>query len=273
MNSWNLNAFDNSPLFKITVETLLSSTNMKAKIFMPTRVTQVLQIGPTCGFAALATSLRILDANDDIDLQKLVELAIKDHITNKGELFSVDWLAQFVNKHWPHQFKAVVAQLSENPRTIIDYFISSNTTTNKPACILVAYDCDKNFEPSTQNGHCAHWAALVGFLLLTNDSVNETEEREIIANEYFVENFNPKMNLDFVDDEKRFYIIAYQGKSRHPTLWPYPLLRDSNVQLNVPNPAGSANFRMPVEGMAAIRGKCIVLTAVDNDEKEGHNNY
>jgi hypothetical protein len=74
-------------------------------------------------------------------------------------------------------------------------------------------------------------------------------------------------------DENQFYFIAYQGKSRlvilfltinfgnfrHPALWSYSSLRQSNAQLNVPNPTSSSNFRMPPEGMAAIRGKYCCL--------------
>ena len=250
-----------SRLFRSKLDSILKLTNArKATIFMHADVKPQLQVGPTCGFAALAMALQTLEA---FNLTELVELAKADGITNGGELFSAQWLAEFVGDHWP-QFCATTTEFP-GPEAIVKHFSDDKWCAEMRPTIMVPYDCDKNFEPCQRDGQAAHWAILTGFLLLVNSATDEMSNDTGILNCVVADHFNKRKRNIIIKpenniDESLFYVIAYQGKSRHPALWPYSSLRQSNAQLNRPNPAGSANFRLPSEGMAlAIRGKCVLL--------------
>lgn len=91
---------------------------------------------------------------------------------------------------------------------------------------------------------------------------------------------------------ERLFLLAYQGKSRyvisfsyqtrrssfvgqiryrcekveiyawcfrHAAVWSYEAMQRSNAQLHVPDSRRSEAFRMPPDGMAAIRGRAIKL--------------
>ena len=111
----------------------------------------------SCGFAALATALNS-NYSENIKLAELVELAQNDGITNCGELFSVNWLVEFITRHWPQ----IHSQIMDfpTPFCIIQHFMKNVEFLTS---FLIPYDCDKNFEPCNKNGHSAHWAILVGY--------------------------------------------------------------------------------------------------------------
>ncbi|KAF7633239.1 hypothetical protein Mgra_00007340 [Meloidogyne graminicola] len=257
-----------------------------------------MQIGPTleipkgfnlkriCGFAALSNALNIYNLNS-FNLNELVELGRSNGITNFGELFSVDWLFNFINKYWPNlnlkigsemdcsliikhflkgenekkQYKKGVLSLTFTLSFLMFYFCRIIST------ILIPYDCDRgNFEPCNRNGVGAHWAILTGFIFLSNKENNSNckDNNKIIklidSNEFLMdENLN----------EDCLYLIAYQGKSSHPAIWPFPILFQSNAQLNIPttttecqnnNGNNKTNFCLPPEGInISLRGKCLLL--------------
>ncbi|KAL3083218.1 hypothetical protein niasHS_011020 [Heterodera schachtii] len=206
-----------------------------------------LQKGPTCGFAVLLMALRC--SVGDVTLDRLVEMGKHFGITYNGELFSADWMCEFVQKHWPNACELRVAQFP-SPNSIVRHLISGKKPRHQcTTTVLVPYDCDKNFEPCNRQGVAAHWAIIIGFVIFDVTAQNgpENENSKIIA---FDEN---DFRWDGFDNEHLLYLIALQGKSRQPTLWSYKALRESNGQLNVPNPSG--NFRLAPEGMEAIRGK------------------
>lgn len=104
----------------------------------------------------MATALNS-NYSENIKLAELVELAKNDGITNFGELFSVNWLVEFITRHWP-QIRTKIMDFP-TPFCIIQRFMEN---AEFPASFLIPYDCDKNFEPCIKNGHSAHWAILVG---------------------------------------------------------------------------------------------------------------
>ncbi|KAL7073516.1 hypothetical protein ACQ4LE_006920 [Meloidogyne hapla] len=251
------------PLFKSRLDLILNqSTYSKAFYCAHQIIKPVLQVGPTCGFAALSNALNTYNLNSP-SLNDLVELGRSDGITNNGELFSVDWLCNFIQKYWTN-LNPKIAKFSEMDLTsIIEYF--GKKRENEIPTILIPYDCDRgNFEPCNRNGVGAHWAILTGFLLLCdyNDGAEPSDLCSIKMVNSSTE-FND-FSRGLKGDENCLYLIAYQGKSCHPAIWSFQTLLQSNAQLNMPaegqNNNKNNNFCLPPEGMAmALKGKCLLL--------------
>jgi hypothetical protein len=114
-----------------------------------------------CGFAALATALNA-SGIPNIKLAELVQLGKIEGITNNGELFSCEWLFEFINSHWPQ----IGAKLTDFPEPIEIVKNLITIKNGKLPTILIPYDCDKNFEPCNREGHAAHWAIVVSTVIL-----------------------------------------------------------------------------------------------------------
>ncbi|CAK5025919.1 unnamed protein product [Meloidogyne enterolobii] len=199
------------PLFKSRLDRVLKqSTNFKAVCFAHHIVKPVLQVGPTCGFASLSNALNIYNLKSP-NLNNLVELGRSFGITNGGEIFSVGWFCNFIQKYWP-SLHPKIAEFGEMKSSIIEYF--GKRENKKIPTILFPYDCDRgNFEPCNRNGLGAHWAILTGCLLLCEDNGGEESTGEYIKIINSSNEFNNVVN-GMKWDEKSLYLIGYQGKSR-----------------------------------------------------------
>uniref|UniRef100_A0A914HK95 Actin maturation protease n=1 Tax=Globodera rostochiensis TaxID=31243 RepID=A0A914HK95_GLORO len=212
-----------SVLFSDRLEALIRTHGKSANVHVFVhQMRSELQKGPTCGFAALLMALRCSHCQ----------------LAEEGELFSAAWMCELVERLWPKKYQLNPTQFP-TANAIIQHLISGKSASERrcPTTVLVPYDCDKNFEPCNRQGNAAHWALIIGFVLL-----------ELQNGEEIHHNF---------DNEHLLYLVALQGKSRHPALWSYSALRESNGQLNVPTPKG--NFRLASEGLAAIKGKCVLF--------------
>jgi hypothetical protein len=124
--------------------------------------------------------------------------------------------------------------------------------------LLIAYDCDFNFEPCFKNGLKAHWALVTGFVLPiesskldtirlsadTSSSSNQDEPSQglIDLNKISI-NYNKLLELyrdDYLDrkvgqENKQLasliHVVCRQGKSKYYGLWEFGRLLDSNRQL------------------------------------------
>uniref|UniRef100_A0A183BLM5 Actin maturation protease n=1 Tax=Globodera pallida TaxID=36090 RepID=A0A183BLM5_GLOPA len=248
-----------SVLFRNRLEALIRTHGEAANVHVFVhQMRSELQKGPTCGFAALLMALRCSQCQlaEEVTLQHLVEMGKSLGFTYQGELFSAAWMCELVDRLWPKKYQLKLTQFP-TANAIIQHLISGESASERrcPTTVLVPYDCDKNFEPCNRQGNAAHWALIIGFVLL-EQSVQNGEEihsvgprvAEFNAHNFFGRNF---------DNEHLLYLVALQGKSRHPALWSYSALRESNGQLNVPTPKG--NFRLAPEGLAAIKGKCVLF--------------
>jgi hypothetical protein len=112
--------------------------------------------------------------------------------------------------------------------------------------MIIAYDCDFNFEPCNKRGRKAHWALIVGYLLPVDACLAENysnklvvanllhldaqlvqlgiDDREKLCTMYK----NAKNNGDFSDN---VYAICMHGKSKHLGVWRLKSLLSSNKQL------------------------------------------
>lgn len=165
-------------------------------------------------------------------------------------LFAADWLAALAIRALEHDCNARV--ISPLPSSI--ELIAMMTAASQTA-ILVPYDCDKNFEPTLNRGHTAHWCMLAGFIRFSRSN-NGTIQRFTTAQQYrqAMSTMPNEMNND--DD---VYVFAYHGKSRHPGIWSYQSLKLSNENL-IESTTKNDDYRLPIEGLTnALRSKCVLL--------------
>jgi len=116
--------------------------------------------------------------------------------------------------------------------------------------VLVPYDADANHEPTSKNGHKAHWAVLIGGTVL------ETFERDddvSSALDKFV-HFSPKLDeqssksfFSLLDKcNSKLIILAKQGKSKFTKAWDFEQLCDSNKNLMEVDPKlDDINYVLP----------------------------
>ncbi|EDX14144.1 GD21053 [Drosophila simulans] len=98
-----------------------------------------------------------------------------------------------------------------------------------------SYDADVNHAPCVKNGHRAHWALIVGYL---------------------------------VDTQDRFYVLARHGKSRNLAVWPMDTLSHSNENLKeFAQPKGYPDneFLLPpggISGSLGLNERCILVNGL-----------
>ncbi len=125
--------------------------------------------------------------------------------------------------------------------TTQDFFLSRNLKLVESLLngklVLIAYDCDANFEPCFKNGKKAHWALIHGFSYSFVDGALVENEASLTSTKIksncfkLVENDGFEHCLDRIDFEK-FHVFAKQGKSKHSAIWSLKQLLLSNAQLN-----------------------------------------
>jgi hypothetical protein len=108
----------------------------------------------------------------------------------------------------------------------------------KSKLILVAYDCDFNFEPCNKNGTKAHWALITGFLIPDYLSLASNTNEE---NTQLLSILNHWENLDqtqidnilknYSEISHKIHVICKHGKSKHSGVWNLKSLYESNRQL------------------------------------------
>lgn len=97
--------------------------------------------------------------------------------------------------------------------------------------VLVPYDADGNHEPSTKQGHKAHWALVIGYCILTQfDGSTGTEQ--------LLRHLMPKQEMplevqDILRSGQFSKLIIYtkQGKSKYIKSWEFEKLCQSNENL------------------------------------------
>ncbi|RNA10856.1 hypothetical protein BpHYR1_053428 [Brachionus plicatilis] len=113
---------------------------------------------------------------------------------------------------------------------IIDLVLENNL-------VLIAYDCDLNFEPCFKQGLKAHWALITGAIIpidaaQSTNFVDQNFETNFVYHQTPIEEekiriLNQFSNLD------RIHVICRHGKSKYPGVWSMKKLIESNKQLNL----------------------------------------
>jgi hypothetical protein len=135
--------------------------------------------------------------------------------------------------------------------------------------ILIAYDCDFNYEPCNKKGIKAHWALITGFLLpldLTDknsDLIYKKTEAETQFNvldytkplqfeqiQYLRKNYENKILSNNKNFKDLVFVICKHGKSKNLGIWNLSKLIESNKQLKQINDSkcNRDEFVLPVDG-------------------------
>lgn len=104
--------------------------------------------------------------------------------------------------------------------------------------VLIAYDCDLNFEPCCKKGLKAHWTLITGFLLPVES--NQLDNLSGIKKDLLFNLNNQQINKNNIDLFANYYITGFRdkiftfcrhGKSKHYGVWNFKSLIESNKQL------------------------------------------
>ncbi|CAJ0589868.1 unnamed protein product [Cylicocyclus nassatus] len=227
------------PLVRSRIEEVLSrhadldSTSLPGGYLRISALDPIAQSGPQCGLVALSMASRLLHLKS-IEIIEIFEKARKLGISAQGEIFSASWLCELSRALWP--VYAEVLPFPE-PNELVQLLMNG-------CALLIPYDCDKNHEPALRNGHGAHWALLVGFLIVKADMTS----------------LQPATSDTKVVDTNNLYVFAYHGKSRYMGLWSYTDLQRSSKQLNEPSPSRQPpDFIIPEDGLSQLREKCVCI--------------
>lgn len=190
----------------------------------------ILQEGPTCGLAAISMLLKGNPSSDE-----LLQIARHKKFTRNGEMFSADNLFALIED--------VLGRRHLTARTLLAvqlfkgriYCETIKQVLLNGGCLLVPYDPDFNHGPCLKNGHKAHWALIIGYL---------------------------------IDDNNRFYVFSRHGKTKNIAIWPLKALSASNtnlIEFEQPKGYPDAEFILPVGGLGGefgLKNKCIIIEGV-----------
>ncbi|KAF5274389.1 hypothetical protein FQA39_LY07269 [Lamprigera yunnana] len=174
-------AYNFPDLYQICERFSLSELDNPKKV-QYTELEGVLQEGPQCGLVALAICMKA--PNKDI-VKALYEEAKNAGFTYNGELFSAK------------DFTVLAQKQLSNKVTLYSGYLDCEEVKEFLLDGGLIYDCDKNHSPSMNKGSKAHWAAVSGIIITSDDC----------------------------------YVIAKHGKSKNTAIWNLKTLADSNAQL------------------------------------------
>ena len=129
--------------------------------------------------------------------------------------------------------------------------------------VCIPYDTDNNHEPARKRGHRAHWAAILGYLIVVRQSDAMNIAGKMDKDFKYLKHLDrknkelPKSLLELINKKqhKQIYVYARQGTSRLLHIWKLEELCLSNNNLTELSPYYSAqNFVIPENDM--IQGLC-----------------
>uniref|UniRef100_A0A915AMT2 Actin maturation protease n=1 Tax=Parascaris univalens TaxID=6257 RepID=A0A915AMT2_PARUN len=227
-----------SALVEIRVDRLLEQLSTEESqcgaIAFLRDVGSILQNGPQCGLVALQMAAASFGL-PSVDVQHIHRLAKERGFTNRGEMFSVDWLCELALLIWP------------TLRGTVEYMPTPERLTallREQYAILVPYDCDKNNEPINRDGNAAHWCIVVGYLC------PDRSQSQLI------------WSVQEPISHDNMHVFCLHGKSRHLALWKYTNLVESNANLNEIGDKRMTDgeiYVLPADGAAALKYKCLIL--------------
>lgn len=159
----------------------------------------ILQVGPTCGLAALSMLVK-----GEVNIEEILSIAKLESFSNNGEMFSCNNMAKLAEKVFSlvdiENVKCSVKNGGLYSKETIDKMLEG-------AVLLVPYDADCNHSPCLKNGHTAHWGLICGIIIVED------------AGEFY--DFTPS----------NIYIISRHGKSRFLAAWSIEDIAKSNKNL------------------------------------------
>uniref|UniRef100_A0AC35TWK7 ULP_PROTEASE domain-containing protein n=1 Tax=Rhabditophanes sp. KR3021 TaxID=114890 RepID=A0AC35TWK7_9BILA len=193
---------------------------------------------PHCGLVALKMAFDIMEIGANILVDDILNMAISKGYSNKGEIFSANWLKQLFYHAGSQHVKAECQPFFTSANDLLKSVVLDNSL------ILVPYDCGKDFSPILSNGQHAHWCLIVCF-----DEANIVDKHYIFSQVLL---FSTKYRTWKVSKTTKLIF-------RHPGLWKYSQLLASNGQLYAPRERDCHEFAFDDKGMESLRNKCVVV--------------
>lgn len=228
-------------------------------ILVNTYVPSLIQDGPQCGLVALWMSAHLREPQLSLDMDTVVQTALRRKYTAQGEMFSADNMALLAEEVCGCKAELLSGGLSgSNAATIITHLWGRQP-------VLIPYDEDFNHEPCQRSGHRAHWAVASGVLLGLNQGTVSKEH------------IQPDSTLPWLflttdsscpcpvggTTVKEVYILAKQGKSLRYQLWSLDKVAESNRQLRTIDPQRAndgTQYVVPQGGVeAGLAGQAVLL--------------
>lgn len=222
-----------------------------------------------------------------LSIESIFDEAKRVGVTSNGEIFSVSWLANLASILYS-SCKSTVIDILEFSNRSRSRFIVETLLGRK--CLLVPYDTDKNNEPCLNRGHTAHWALIVGFMIVDYRSSSSSpligfskssdfdcsclqlDNRDSpdqlywfnSASDHFCGSHQSALcNFFSNSSDERIYVFALHGKSKHIAVWSLDQLLASNENLREIGEKrlnDGLEYRIPDEGVEdGLRGKMLVL--------------
>uniref|UniRef100_A0A5S6R0C9 Actin maturation protease n=1 Tax=Trichuris muris TaxID=70415 RepID=A0A5S6R0C9_TRIMR len=223
-------------------------------IYLLGNVQPTIQSGPQCGIVALQIAASCLRVTPLPTEEQILRTAKHMGISHFGEVLSAYWMAQLASSTL--NCSAEVVDISKlDCREIVDLLLA-----NGP--LLIPYDSDKNFEPCLKGGSSAHWCVVVGLFIVELEVSDPIVYPKWITDDQIVK----AKVAAFKNDQMQIFVVAMQGKSRHPGVWNLHALKDSNSNLfNLGRMGLTATkdkeFKWSNGGLADLRGKIVALKA------------
>ncbi|KAF8384638.1 hypothetical protein PRIPAC_73780, partial [Pristionchus pacificus] len=201
-------------------------------------IVPISQNGPQCGLVALTMGLRYL-TGEEICVSDIMKNAVESGFTKQGEMFEAsDLLSLSIH---PSVSSSLLAPLP-SPTTVVQSILNRSI-------ILIPYDCDRNHEPSLRKGVAAHWAVIVGVLVISTESGDLSP---------FPDDLDSIIS-DLTAD--RLFVLAYHGKSKHLGVWSYSDVIASNLQMNqLGETRKEDDFIVKDPSLGGLRDNCVLIT-------------
>uniref|UniRef100_A0A1A7W732 Actin maturation protease n=1 Tax=Iconisemion striatum TaxID=60296 RepID=A0A1A7W732_9TELE len=228
-------------------------------ILVNTYVPSLIQDGPQCGLVALWMATHLLQLQQTIDMETVVQTAMRRGYTAQGEMFSASNLALLAEEVCGCRAELLSGGLSgRNGAAIIRHLWAGQP-------VLIPYDNDLNHEPCQRSGHRAHWAAASGVIIgLDQGSVNteRTHSDPSLPWLHLATEPSPPCPINSTT-VREVFILAKQGKSLRYRLWSMDSIAQSNQQLKALDPQrvnDGTCYVVPEGGLeAGLAGQAVLL--------------
>ncbi|XP_017280235.1 UPF0692 protein C19orf54 homolog [Kryptolebias marmoratus] len=227
-------------------------------ILVNTYVPSLIQDGPQCGLVALWMAAHLQQPPPPVDMETVVQTAVRRGYTAQGEMFSAHNMALLAEEVCGCKAELLSGGLSgSNAAAIIEHLWSGQP-------VLIPYDEDSNHEPCQRRGHRAHWAVASGVLLgLDQGSVSWERAQSDPALPWLRLPAPDRRRPPCPAGSREVYILAKQGKSLRYQLWSLDGVARSNRQLEAMDPqrAGDGTrYVVPDGGVeAGLAGRAVLL--------------
>ncbi|XP_038162258.1 UPF0692 protein C19orf54 homolog [Cyprinodon tularosa] len=236
-------------------------------LLVNTYVPSLIQDGPQCGLVALWMAAHLRQPQISIDIETVVQTAVRRGYTAQGEMFSAFNMALLAEEVCVCKAELLSGGLSgRNAEAIIRHLCSGQP-------VLIPYDEDFNHEPCQRSGHRAHWAVASGVLLGLDQGTVNVEHNQpdpTLPWLYLSTNSNLPCPINSTSATE-VHILAKQGKSLRYQLWSLDSVAQSNRQLREIDPLRAKDgkqYVVPEGGVeAGLAGQAVLLHTKTQEQK------